>query len=512
MILTVITFVIMLCVLVVVHEYGHFLFARLCGIKIKEFAIGFGPKLFTWMKRKGTDFNVRLFPLGGFVSMHGESIEEMEEEGGFQAQPAWKRFLVVFAGPLFSFLFAVLIFISIGYFFGFPTGKLSNEIQMVMPQTKANELGLRAGDEIISIDGVKSVDGSYTDMIHNSAGKEITLLIKRGGKEITFTSAPDLLIRFMGVNCKESRNNTGVVFDSVSRESEIYKQGIVNNDILLSVNGITLNSTKELKNILDKSEPGEMALVIQQGSGLKTVVINYIPYYFECKENKEFKFYWPEKIFVADEKDTDCPIKTGDKLISSDGKEIKTIDDFNECINNTIGTVTVERNKETKEIKINRKLEFNPVYYTAVGAFGFVPSVELVKTNMAESVKMGCKYIGAMVYELFKVMTTREIKDNVGGPIAIASATNSAVNTGFFSIIILTAGLSLSLAIINLLPIPVLDGGHIFVMFIEFLRRKRFTKDQLAYIQMIGLLILIALFVAVMYSDISKLFTGGMPK
>ncbi len=101
----------MLCVLVVVHEYGHFLLARLCKIKINEFAIGFGPKLFTWMRKNGTEFNVRLYPLGGFVSMAGESIDQMDEPDGFQAQPAWKRFLILTAGPIMNFLigFAVVL-------------------------------------------------------------------------------------------------------------------------------------------------------------------------------------------------------------------------------------------------------------------------------------------------------------------------------------------------------------------------------------------------------------------
>lgn len=507
MILTIITFIIMLSLLVVVHEYGHFLFARLCGIEIKEFAIGFGPKLFTWMKSKGTEFNVRAFPLGGFVSMKGESIEEMDTEGGFQAQPAWKRFLVVFAGPLFSFLFAVLIFVSIGWTFGFPTGKVSNEIQMVMPQTKAGELGLRAGDEIIKVNGISSVDGSYVDIIHSNAGNEIELEVKRGNRIMTFRSAPDLLIRFMGVNCKESPNSTGVVFDSVSRESEIFKKGISNNDILLSVNGIDVNSTAELKKVFDGNKEKELVMVVQQGEKLKTFTVPFVPYYYK---NDGLKLYWPEKIFVSE--NNSFGIKTGDKLSAANGQEIKTSEDFEKLSEKGIDRIKVIRNRTEIEIETGQKTYFKPVYYDSAGAFGFVPAPKLQKTSVKDSVKTGCVYICAMVYELFKVMTTREIKDNVGGPIAIANATNSAVNTGLFSIVILTAGLSLSLAVINLLPIPVLDGGHIFIMFLEFVRRKRFTKEQLAVIQFIGLIILMAIFITVMYSDISKIFTGGMPK
>ncbi|MBQ0105696.1 MAG: RIP metalloprotease RseP, partial [Armatimonadetes bacterium] len=508
MILTIIAFIVILTVLVVVHEYGHFLLARLCKIKINEFAIGFGPKLFTWMRKNGTDFNVRLYPLGGFVSMAGESIDQMDEPDGFQAQPAWKRFLVVFAGPLFSFLFAVIIFISIGYFFGFPTGDTSNKIQMVMPDTKASKIGLRSGDEILSVNAIKSVRGSYVDIIHENPGNVLHLQIRRGKKEILFHASPDLMVRFLGVNCKESPDHTGVIFDSVSRESEIYKKGIVNNDVLISVNGTDVNSTKELAQILEQNKGNALSLVIQRTGGLKTVNISLTPYYYE---SGNLKIYFPEKIFLTEEKAGD--IENGDELLSVNGKEIKSEADFVSLFSpeNSPSEIKVKRDGKEINIKISKNMKFVPVYYTTVGAFGFMPAPNLVKTDLVDSVRMGSVYIIEIVKELFRVLTSREIKDNVGGPIAIASATHSAVNTGFFSIVLLTAGLSLSLAILNLLPIPVLDGGHIFIMFLEFLRRKRFTKEQLMNIQALGMIILILIFVAVMYSDISKLFTGGLP-
>ncbi|MBQ7256125.1 MAG: RIP metalloprotease RseP [Abditibacteriota bacterium] len=510
MILTIITFIIMLSVLVVVHEYGHFIVARLCGVEIKEFAIGFGPKLFTWLRKNGTDFTVRAFPLGGFVSMKGESIEEMDVEGGFQSMPPWKRFLVVFAGPFFSFLFAVLIFISIGWTFGFPTGDTSNKIQMVFPQTKASAIGLRAGDEIISINGIKSVKGSYVDIIHDSAGEEMTLLIKRGNKELTFKAAPDLMVRFLGVNTKENPAGIGVLFDSVDRESDLYKQGVVSGDILISVNGVDIDSTNELKDYLENYKEEEISFVVQSGKKLRTVNVPYLPFYYEtCGA----KLYLPEFIFVTDiDKEAKYGIKTGDELLKIDDNKITDNDSFLKFSQGQVSSVTVKRDEEEKVLNINDYLSPNPVYYIAVGAFGFFPAPMLEKTGFWDSIKIGCGYIGRIIVELFRVLTSREIKDNVGGPIAIVSATNSAVNTGFFSIVLLTAGLSLSLAILNLLPIPVLDGGHIFVLFLEFVRRKRFTKEELGVIQAIGLLIIIFIFVAVMYSDISKLFTDGLPK
>ena len=510
MVLTIITFIIMLSVLVVVHEYGHFIVARLCGVEIKEFAIGFGPKLFTWLKKNNTEFNVRAFPLGGFVAMKGESLEEMDIEGGFQSMPPWKRFLIVFAGPFFSFLFAVLIFISIGFSFGYPTGETSNKIQMVFPQTKASIIGLHSGDEIISVNGVKSVNGSYVDTIHKSAGEEVTLLVKRGNKELTFKAAPDLMVRFLGVNTKENPGGIGVLFDSVGRESEIYKKGVVSGDVLISVNGIDVNSTVELKEILDNYSEDKISFVVQSGNKLKTVNCDYLPFYYEtCNA----KLYLPEMIFIDKEGEkAEYGIKEGDQLLKINENDIKDNESFLKYSKFVAASITVKREGEIVVLDVNNYLSPKPVYYTSVGAFGFLPAPMLEKTGFWKSIKIGCNYIGKIIVELFRVLTSREIKDNVGGPIAIVSATNSAVNTGFFSIVLLTAGLSLSLAILNLLPIPVLDGGHIFILFLEFIRRKRFTKEELGVIQAIGLLIIIFIFVAVMYSDISKLFTGGLPK
>lgn len=504
MILTIITFIIVLSVLVVVHEYGHFLLARICGIKVKEFAIGFGPKVFTWLKKNDTEFNVRAYPLGGFVSMAGESIEEMDVEGGFQSQPAWKRFLVVFAGPLFSFLFAVVIFMLIGCVFGFPSGYRSNKIQMVMPQTKAHSIGFKAGDEIISVNGIKSEKGDYVDYIHNNPGKDMTILVKRGKKEITFHGSPDIMVSFLNVTCKENPNHIGVLFDTVTRDCDLYKKGVSKNDILISINNVDINSTKELKEFLEKFKGDKLSLVVQSGKDLKTINVPYKPYYYECNN---LKFYFPEKVFLL-ENDKDTKIKNGDVLVSINGQSIKDEKDFEKI--ESFDSLVVKREKLEKSIKLDENIIFKPVYFVSVGAFGFMPAPNLERTNLIKSVQIGFRYIGLMVGELFKVLTSREIKDNVGGPIAIVSATNSAVNTGLFSVVILTAGLSLSLAILNLLPIPVLDGGHIFIIFLEFIRRKRFTKEQLGTIQAIGLLILVFIFVAVMYSDISKLFTGTL--
>jgi len=509
MILTAITFVVMLCVLVVVHEYGHFLFARICGIRVKEFAIGFGPKLFTWLRKKDTDFTVRLYPLGGFVSMAGESLEEIDEEDGFQSQPAWKRFLVVFAGPLFSFLFAVVIFISIGYLFGFPSGKNSNKIQMVMPQTKAAQLGLRSGDEIISINGIPSVEGSYIKEIHSNPDKELSIKIKREGKIITKVGAPDLMVRFAGVNCKTNPKHIGVLIDSISSGSVFAKKGVTENDVLIAINNIDINSTKELENFLTTTKSKELSIVINSGGNLKTINIDYEPYYYKVGNAD---LYFPEKIFVVEKSTPGFPVKTNQELISINGVKVATYKTFDRLIKKPIRTIQVKEDNKIINIDIRQPLTVKPVEFVAVGAFGFVPAPNLIKTNIKDSVVTGSRYIVKMLGELFRVLTSKEIKNNVGGPIAIVSATNSAVNTGMFSIIILMGGLSLSLAILNLLPIPVLDGGHIFIIFLEAIKRKRFTKEQLVIIQSIGLFIIICIFVTVMYSDISKLILGTMPK
>lgn len=188
--LTLVYFFLILTAIVVVHEFGHYLFARIFGVRALEFAVGFGPRIFS-KKGKKTEFRINVLPLGGYVKLAGEDFgelsEEIPEDELFSNKPSWQRFLIAFAGPLFSIIAGFIIFALVGAFWGFPEVR----IEQVEPGTPAYYAGLEAGDRILEVNGrVLIQENTLSDLI--SKGKELTLTIERDGKELQLNVKPAL--------------------------------------------------------------------------------------------------------------------------------------------------------------------------------------------------------------------------------------------------------------------------------------------------------------------------------
>lgn len=192
----VLLFFITLGILIFVHELGHFLAAKAVGVRVEEFAFGFGPKLLTLVKRGDTEFTVRALPLGGFVSMIGMQPEDVEVPNGLMSKPAWAKGLVFVAGPLMNFLLALLVLCSMGMITGAPA-KHSRQVWQVTPKTadgrpsEAARIGLRTGDTILAIDGVPMKDGDQLiASIQSHPAQQIRLTIDRGGQTLSLAATP----------------------------------------------------------------------------------------------------------------------------------------------------------------------------------------------------------------------------------------------------------------------------------------------------------------------------------
>jgi len=186
--LTFIASVFVFGLLIIFHELGHFIVAKIVGIKVTEFSLGFGPKLLT-VPRGETTYNLRLVPLGGFVNMAGmdpnEETDENDIDRGFNKKSVWQRIAVIFAGPLMNFFLAVLLFAVIFMFQGQPVPSGGTGIGDVMPDYPAAIAGLAAGDKILSIDGI-TVD-NWNDMaaiINERPEKDIAVVVLRDGSEL----------------------------------------------------------------------------------------------------------------------------------------------------------------------------------------------------------------------------------------------------------------------------------------------------------------------------------------
>lgn len=498
------------------HEFGHYIVARATGIRVDEFAFGFGPKLIRLFKRGDTEYTIHPFPLGGFVKLAGMEPGEEDIPDGFQAQPIWKRSLVIFAGPVFSFLLAVLVFLFIGVYWGFPDlGNPQNRVGQVQPQTEAARIDLRAGDLILEINGKKITHGKQmTDIIHASAGKEIRILVERDGQKMTKIGHPKWMIEYLGANWSFAGGDGGVV-DAIGQHTTASKAGIKEGDKLVSIDGTKIDNGQEMVNFIkaNGSRPARLELTRND----KTVRVNVVPE-VEWVKFGGVRWFFPDGVAVIDNTSKTNGIKQGDQLISINGDRVKTsaqmLSDIHEADAQFV-SLSLKREGDNKPVMVEipaGKEKITSGYYEAMGLLGFVPDPTLVKAGFGESVERGLSETWRMVVILVKTLTSKEIKTGVGGPVMIANVTKTAVALGPYWVFFTLGQLSLSLAVINLIPIPVFDGGHLAILGTEALRRKRLTREQMQVVQMVGLAIIGLLVVVVLFSDISKIVGGQVPQ
>ncbi len=194
---TLVSFVVVLGILIFVHELGHFLFAKLFKVRVLKFSLGFGPKVIG--RRVGeTEYVISAFPLGGYVKMFGENPDEQEgaasdKKASFAHKLVWQRFLIVLAGPLFNLLFSVLLFFLVFFFMGLPDSRDTTRVGHVNTDSPAMAAGVQVDDTILSINGQPTVEWmDVLQTVKDSKGKELTLLVRRGGDEVSLLVTPAL--------------------------------------------------------------------------------------------------------------------------------------------------------------------------------------------------------------------------------------------------------------------------------------------------------------------------------
>jgi regulator of sigma E protease len=192
---TLLSFIVVLGLLIFVHELGHFIFAKLFGVRVLKFSLGFGPKVFGRTIGE-TEYVVSAFPLGGFVKMFGENPDEQDVSAedrrvSFAHKATWQRFLIVLAGPVFNLLFAVVLFFLVFFFLGIPSAGEGTRIGTVSPGSPAAEAGMSPGDLILRIgDRETMVWQDVLDGVKNSGGQPITVVVQRGEEKVPLTVRP----------------------------------------------------------------------------------------------------------------------------------------------------------------------------------------------------------------------------------------------------------------------------------------------------------------------------------
>lgn len=518
---SIITFAVMIGVLVMFHELGHFGASRLVGIRVEEFAFGFGPKLLTLFKRGDTEYTVHPFPLGGFVKLAGMEPGQEDIPDGYQAQSAWKRAFVIFSGPLMSFVLGAAVFVLVGLYWGYPDPfSPKNQVGMVNPKTEAARIGLRAGDRILEIDGVKIERG--TDMIaliHRKPGQQVNLKVQRNSKTLKLTGTPRWVVRYMDAGWSFMNADRAQVEDPPMPDT-LGARLLQEDDILLKFNGVHIRGGRQLVDAIEANGPAEAQIELLRDGKHITVTaspgvrwINYLG----AKWSFPGAYVNNDRDLAPDSQAKKIGLRLGDSLVSISGKKIKTGEQMLAKLT-TLGKMSAKlelMGMDGAKTVTAPGPESDPQvgYYDALGLLGFAPAPAFKRTSFVESVKMGVR--STISYATLMIKTfgdKKRLKEDVGGPVMIAKATADSVALGPYWVLFQLGALSLSLAFVNLLPIPVLDGGHLAILLVEGIRRKRLTLQQMATVQAFGLALIVMLVVVVLFSDISKLVAGKVPQ
>ncbi|MCB9481890.1 MAG: RIP metalloprotease RseP [Desulfobacteraceae bacterium] len=441
---TIISFVIVLGILIFVHEFGHFIAARLCGVGVEKFSIGFGPKVFGW-KRGETDYMLSAIPLGGYVKMIGEEpdapLTEDEKEYSFTHKEVWKRFIIVAAGPFFNFFLAIVLYFGLFLFYG--TYFYPPVIGQTEPGTPSYErLGI--GDEIVSINDNEITSWSELEKkIEKSKGNDLILKVKRGNDLNEVVLKPVLLDSESIFGEKIKKYSIGVkpylppVIGSIAPDSPALKAGIEPGDKIIEINSQKITTWYDVSDAISRSE-----------SAIELV--------FE-RDNELIK-----------------------KTIQPEIKELK--DHLGKSFERKLIGIAA------KDISKHKKA--GPL------------------TAMSESLSQTWKVIELTFVGIVKMIDGTISKDNLGGPIMIAQMAGDQAKQGLTSFLIFICLISINLGLLNLLPVPVLDGGHLMFFLIEMVTGKPVSIKVREVAQQIGLFLLLTLMVFAFYNDILRLFSN----
>lgn len=420
--------ILVLSVIIIIHELGHFIIAKASGVKVVEFSLGMGPRLIKFTKG-GTMYSIKLFLLGGSCQMLGED-EDSSEEGSFNSKSVWKRMAIIAAGPIANF---VLAFVGAVLLIGI-VGYDPAIVHSVKENSSAYEAGLEAGDHIVDVNGTNiTFYGDYSLYLMFHEGEEMDVTVLRDGKEQLITFTPDFIeedVYQIGIYMDPEKPLISSIVEGYPAE----EAGLKGNDIILNVDGNVCNTSDDVSKYIQEAKGEEVNIVV-----------------------------------------------------SRDGKE-----------------VTI---KLTPEI-VHRE------YYD----YGYYLSGERVKCNAWDTIGYSFKQVGywiKAVFMSFKLLFSGQAGFNdLSGPVGIVTAIGDVVEESksdgglyiFLNIVNWTIMISANLGVMNLLPIPALDGGRLIFLVIEAIRRKPIPKEKEGMVHFVGIVLLLILSVAVLVNDVRKLF------
>ncbi|MEX2222817.1 MAG: RIP metalloprotease RseP [Candidatus Rokuibacteriota bacterium] len=442
-----VSFVVVLGILIIVHELGHFFMARLAGVGVERFSVGFGPVLWRY-RGKETEYCVSAIPMGGYVKMMGD--DENPLEGGkasavdpakaFNNKPLLARFLIVFAGPAMNFILAVFIAALMFMLIGRPVAPA--EVGRVTEGGPAAQVGLRTGDRITAVDG-KPVQ-YWEDLAH-------------------------------AVQAADGR---------------------------------------------------ALQVAVQGQAGLRTVALTPV----QAKRKDLFgddqtvweigaSAYLPPAIgdTIAGDPAEQAGLKAGDVVVALEGQSILSWDELAEQIHKRAGQPTrieVKRGTETLTVTVTPKRGKVPSpdgKEIEVGLVGIRPggATMMVRSKPLSAAWEGLAWSADVTAKtaigLYKIVVGQLDRSNIGGPIQIAKTAGEQARQGIVSLALFTAVISINLFLLNLLPVPMLDGGHLLFFTFEAVLGRPLSVRKREVAQQVGFALLMLLMVFAFYNDFKRI-------
>ena len=444
--------------LILIHEGGHFLFARLFRVTVNEFAIGMGPKIFSRTSKKtGIAYSLRLLPFGGFVSMAGED-EESDDPNAFSKKPVWQRIIITAAGAAMNILVGILAM-----------GILVASSDALASTVVYRFRSLLPEDEIVAVEGVPAdSDGEIAYALLLGRQNPVSLTLERDGGIVAF----EAYLPREGVSFGEQTE-------------------LLPSDRITAVNGTAVSTTGEMIAALLPAESAVNLTVRRAGH---------------------------ESEFVLE--DMTAPMLTGgsaggglrenDRILAVEGVKVHSANELvYEVMRRGIEPVdvTVLRDGETLRLE-------GVMFPTAVEAGETLGMVDFIVYREAKTPLNVLKHgffrsvsTIKMIWEsLYDLITGRYGVESVSGPVGVTQAMGEAVSSGLSDLVYLAVVISMNLGVMNLLPLPALDGGRLVFQIIEGIRRKPVSRQLEAYIHFGGIVVLMILMVLITFKDIVGLF------
>ncbi len=536
--LTIIVAIVIFSVLVLVHEYGHFFVARKSGIKVEEFGFGLPPRI--WGFKKGeTLYSINAIPFGGFVRLLGEDLRNpkmAKNPRSFISKPPRIRLMVILAGVFMNFLLAYAL-LSVGFIFGIQPlilngddilnavrqGTIQTEQGLVVKEVleSGQKAGLLPGDKIISVDGRKLTSSNQlTAFLNTSQNKEIALDILRGNEGNADLRSIHLRVKEKNVGFKlyEVLFLPRLAITDVAQESGFYEAGLRPGDFLLKVNNRDIYSVAEWNQTLRDTD--RLSLSVWSDNRVKNLIVS-LPQVERVVINEIFPQSAAEK----------AGFQPGDIIISINGEPISAREDVIKITKQSRGremVYSVRRGADSKELKVkaadngligiglslitsyqNNQISFYqadvPTSVLKIQNVSYAPWIAPLRA-FDEIVRLSGVTVSMFINVVQSLVTRFAVPEGIAGPVGIAQLTYTFVREGAMPVLRFVAVLSLSLAIVNVLPFPALDGGRLVFVLAEIVFRRKINARFESIIHGIGFVLLMVFILAITYSDILKLF------